>query len=361
MKGVYQKPKILASERTVFVGVDVHKKSFHVTARYDGEEVFHGGMQSRYEVLKMLLDRFEDCRVKVAYEAGPSGFWLYDRLMEDGIETIVVPPSLIPVESGNRVKTDRRDSRKLGRLFESGLLKNVHVLTEEERADRELLRTRRQLVHHRADVARQVKSKLLFHGIEIPFSETPYWSGEFREWIRGFATKHETMRKSFNPSIGLYEELTTRIREITSDVVALSLTEEYRDRVNILTTVPGIGSVTAMEILVELPRIERFSTHEELASYLGLTPSEYSTGEHIRHGRISRCGNKRVRTALVEASWKLIVKDSAMRAKYEKIKYRRGAKRAIVAIARMLSARVQTILLENEAYSYKVRRLKRVS
>ena len=361
MKRVYHKSGVIARGRDVFVGIDVHKKSFHVTAVCEGEEVFHCGMPSRYEVLKKLLDRFEDSRVSVAYKAGPCGFGLYDKLMSDGIETIVVPPSLIPVDSGNRVKTDRRDCRKLAVLFESGMLKRVHVLTEKERSDRELLRTRRQLVHHRADVARQVKSKLLFHGIEVPFPESSYWSGEFREWIRVFSTKRETLRKSFDPLIALYGDLTMRIREITNDVVALSCTRDYQDRVKILMTVPGIGRVTAMEILVELARIERFRTHEELASYLGLTPSEYSTGEHIRHGRKSRCGNKYVRTALVEASWKLIAKDSAMREKHEKIKYRRGAKRAIVANARMLSARVQTILLENEAYSHEVRRLVRVS
>jgi transposase len=345
----------------VFVWIDVHKESFHVTAICEGEEVFHGGMPSRYEILKKVLDRFEGCRVKVAYETGPSGFWLYYRLTADGIDTIVVPPSLIPVESGSRVKTDKRDNRKLARLLESGLLKEVHVLTEEERADRELLRTRRQLLHHRADVARQVKSELLFHGIEVPFSESPYWSGEFREWVRGFPAKHETLRKSFDPLITLYEELTIQIREITREVVALPLTESSSDQVKLLKTVPGIGPVTAMEILVEIPRIERFRTHEEIASYLGLTPSEHSTGEHIRHGRITRCGNKHVRTALVEVSWKLIKKDPLMREKYEKIKYRRGAKRAIIAVARMLSARIQTILLGNGAYSYTARRLRRVS
>jgi transposase len=151
-------------------------------------------------------------------------------------------------------------------------------------------------------VARQVKSKLLFHGIEVPFSESRHWADEFREWVREFPAKHETSRKSFDPLITVYEELTVRIREITRDVVALSLTGRYSDRVELLKTVPGIGTVTAMEILAEIPRIERFRTHEELASYLGLTPSEYSTGEHIRHGRITRCGNTRVRTVLVEAS-----------------------------------------------------------
>lgn len=261
MRRVYQKPRVLASGRDVFVGIDVHKKSFHVTARCEG-----GGDLSRRNAkqvcgIEEAPGSFQGLPHESANEAGPSGFWLYDRLMEDGIETIVVPPSLITVESGNRVKTNRRDSRKLSKLLESGLLKKVHVLTEKERSDRELVRTRRQLVHHRADVARQVKSELLFHGIGVPFPESPYWSGEFHEWIRGFSTKHATLRKSFDPLIRLYEDFTVRIREITKDVVELSITKDYRDRVKTLTTVPVIGTVTAMEILVELPRIEQFRTH----------------------------------------------------------------------------------------------------
>jgi transposase len=343
------------------VGIDVHKESFHVTAISEGEELFSGVIPSKYEDLRRLLDRFEGCRVKVAYEAGPSGFWLYDRLMADGIETIVVPPSLIPVESGNRVKTDRRDSRKLARLLERDLLKAVHVLTEQERADRDLVRTRRQLVQHRADVARQVKSKLLFHGLEAPLPESRSLSGQFREWLRAYPVRQESLRRSFEPLLTIYEELTVHIREITRQMVALSRSERYGERVALLETVPGIGKVTSMEILVELPRIERFPREQELASYLGLTPSQYSTGQFIRHGRITRCGNKYVRTALVQASWRLIRKDARMREDYESIKYRRGSKRAIVAIARMLSARIYTMLRGNEAYTCTERRLVRVS
>src|SRR5512135_3766315 len=152
MKGELQNKKVLVRGEGVFIGVDVHKESWHVTARTEGEEVFHGGIPSQYHALRKLLDRFKDCKIKVAYEAGPCGFWLYDRLTEEEIETIVVPPSLIPVESGNKVKTDKRDSRKLARLLENNMLKRVYVLSEEDRADRELLRTRRQILEHRSDV-----------------------------------------------------------------------------------------------------------------------------------------------------------------------------------------------------------------
>jgi transposase len=154
MRVTYQKSKILARSKTVYIGIDVHKDSWHVTARTEGEEVFHVRIPIQYHALKRLFDRLPACTIKVAYEAGPCGFWLYDKLTQDRIETIVVPPSLIPIESGNKVKTDKRDSRKL---------------TEEERTHREIVRTRRQLVEHRSNIARQIESKLLFHGIKSPF------------------------------------------------------------------------------------------------------------------------------------------------------------------------------------------------
>ena len=109
-------------------------------------------MPSQYHSLERLIARFSKCRIKVAYEAGPCRFWLHDKLAADGIETIVVPPSLIPIESGKRVKTDKRDSRKLAHLLERNMLKRVYVLNEAERADRELVRTRRQILEHRSDV-----------------------------------------------------------------------------------------------------------------------------------------------------------------------------------------------------------------
>ena len=158
MKGELRNKKVLVRGKEVFIGVDVHKESWHVTARMEGEEVFHGGIPSQYHALWRLLDRFKDCKIKVAYEAGPCGFWLFDKLAQEGVEVLVVPPSLIPIESGNKVKTDKRDSRKLAKLLESSMLKRVYVLSEEDRVDREWLRTRRQIVEHRNEVARQIKS-----------------------------------------------------------------------------------------------------------------------------------------------------------------------------------------------------------
>jgi len=349
MKGEVQEKKVLVRGKEVFIGVDVHKESWHVTARTEGEEIFHGRITSQYHVLQKLLDHFRDCKIKVAYEAGPCGFWLYDRLTEDAIETIVVPPSLIPIESGNKVKTDKRDSRKLAKLLESNMLKRVYVLSEEDRADRELLRTRRQVLEHRSDVARQIKSKLLFHGISSPLA-TERWTKGYIRWLRELTWGSKVLKVSFESLIELYEYLTEHLIKINQEVIELSRSRKYLPKVKLLKSVPGIGTLVGMELLVELSEMGRFRSAEALASYIGLTPSEYSTGQYVRQGRITRCGNKRVRTSLVESSWILIQKDPLMRSKYNQLKQFKGAKRAIIAIARKLIIRIRRILLSNEPY-----------
>jgi transposase len=308
-------------------------------------------LPSYYHALERIIARFPKCRIKVAYEAGPCGFWLYDKLTAEGIETIVVPPSLIPVESGNRVKTDKRDSRKLAHLLERNMLKRVYVLSEADRADRELVRTRRQILEHRSDVLRQIKSKLLFHGIKIPFSCDRTWTKKYVNWLKGLTLESEQLRIAFDYLIELCEYLTAQLIGISKQVVELAKSEKYSKKVQLLRSVPGIGVLVAIEMLVELQDVERFSSADKLAAYIGLTPSEYSTGQYVRQGRITRCGNKRVRTCAVEACWILITRDPLVRKKYDRLKRMKGAKRAIIAIARNLMVKIRRILLNNEPYA----------
>jgi len=336
--------------KDIYVGIDVHKESWQITVRTEGEEIFNGRIPGQYQSLKKFFERYQGCRMKVAYEAGPFGFWLSDKLTMDGIETLVVPPSLIPTESGNRVKTDRRDSKKLAKLLESNMLKRVYVLTPEEREHRDLLRTRRQIVDHRNDVARQIKSKLLFYGITPPLTTSERWSLTYIKWLRTLQFDTTYLRECLDLLIDLYEYLTRQIVRINKKVALLCRDKKYRDRIRLLCTAPGIGRLTAIEILVELQDMSRFESADELASFIGLTPSEYSTGERTRQGRITRCGNKRVRTYLVESTWILIAKDPAMRLKYLKLKNLRGGKRATIAIARKLLLVIRRMLLDNVPY-----------
>ena len=146
------------------------------------------------------------------------------------------------------------------------------------------------------------------------------------------------------------ENLNTQIEYQTKLIKNLAETEQYREQVKLLRSIPGIGILIAMEILVELFSIRRFASASQLAAFMGLTPSQHSSGEHIRMGRITRNGKGHLRAMLTEASWILIGKDQFLAKKYETLKHRAGAKRAIVAIARKLIVRVRRVLLDGVPY-----------
>jgi transposase len=351
MASKVKKSKINFKGKTVSIGIDMHKKSWRITALVEEEIVLGITLASpTYDAFEKILARFKGNHVRIVYEAGPGGFDLYDRLTDDGIECIVTPPSLIPTESGNRVKTDKKDSLKLAQMLERNMLKAVWVLSPEERAHRQLVRTRRQILNHRSDVMRQIKSLLLFNSIEIPFKSTQHWTGVFMNWLMKLDLGHEALNRSLKAQVDLFNYLNAEKKLLTKDVLQLAKDEKYAQRVDLLKTIPGIGPLSAIEILVEIQEITRFKTADELAAFLGLTPSQYSTGEYIRMGHITHAGNARVRTTLVESSWTLIGKDPEMGRKYEKIKNKRGGKKAIVAVARNLSGRIRRILLDQVPY-----------
>jgi transposase len=175
--------------------------------------------------------------------------------------------------------------------------------------------------------------------------------GPGQRGFRGFRGRGGAVLKiSFQSLIELYEYLTCQVIAVSRKVVELSRSKKYRKRAQFLRSVPDIGILIGMEILVEIQDLARFKRAEELASYIGLTPSEFWTGQYVRQGRITRCGNKRVRTCLVEASWILIQKDFGLRNKDDRLRQWKGAKRAILAIARHSIIRIRRILSDQEPY-----------
>jgi transposase len=335
--------------KAVFVGVDLHRFKWHVTVRTEDQELFSGTLPGQWEALQRLLDRYREDSINVVYEAGYFGFWLHDRVVAYGADCIVTPPSLLPQEYGNRVKTDRRDSRKFAYLLAKGMLKRVWVPRLEERYYRQVTRRRRQLIGDRVRAQNRIKAELRFYGVEIGETRGP-WTRSYvgRLWSIRFGNRW--MQESFQRLLEQYAFLTEQISQQTKLLRELSQTPHYRKRVEILRSVPGIGLIAAMELLVEFQDVSRFRRAEQIAAYVGLTPSQYSSAEKIRMGRITGAGKNGLRAILVEASWKLITKDGAMREKYERIKARAGAKRAIVAIARTLLLRSRRILLDGCPY-----------
>lgn len=338
-------------DEDLFVGIDLHKLRWHVTIRSAEIELFSNSIVGKWENLGRLLKRYKDCRIQAVYEAGYFGYWLFDLLTSHGAECIVTPPSLIPQEHGNRVKTDRLDSRKLARLLAKGMLKSVWVPSAEERFHRQVIRRRRQLVSDRVRTQNRIKAELQFYGIELP-SPRGKWTQVYFANLQRIKFKNHWMQQSFNQLLEQYDFLCIQIDKQTQLLKQLSQLPLYRDRVKILRSIPGIGILTAMEILLELQDVSRFRRAEQLAAYVGLTPSQYSSADKIRMGRITGIGKNTVRSALVESCWHLIRKDKAMRKRYEQIKARAGGKRAIVAVARKLLLCIRRLLLDNRPYVF---------
>jgi transposase len=340
----------VTSGEDLFVGIDLHKIRWHVTIRTFDVEFFSASIPGTWEALQRVLARYAGHRLAAVYEAGYFGFRLHDRLVAHGIPCIVTPPSLVPQEYGNRVKTDRRDSSKLAHLLAKGLLKRVWVPSEEELYHRQVIRRRRQLVRDRVRTQSRIKAELRFYGVHL---EEPRggWTQVYFESLRTINFGNRWMQESFNRLLEQYEFLSAQIDKQTKLLRELSETELYRDRMAILLSIPGIGVISAMELLLELQDVSRFRRAEQLAAYVGLTPSQYSSADKVRMGRITGIGKNTLRSLLVEASWTLIRKDQAMRAKYDRIKIRSGGKRAIVAIARTLLLRMRRMLLDKQAYA----------
>jgi transposase len=334
--------------KAIFMGIDVHELTYSVSLFFEGEELLNTTYPSDTKHLKKLLVRYKAFRVHAVYEAGPFGYTLRDWLKSEGVEIIVTPPSKLPVAVGDRVKTDKRDARKLAHLLSCGLLRGVPVPDKRKREDRDLLRTRDQLVDQRRRIFLQVQSKLRFHG--IPLRCRQLITRKNREQILAQPGIGESLRASFRYLLDCYDYYTEKLKEIRQAVLALSQDEAYRRGVEILKGIPGVGIFTALSFLLEMPDMRVFDSNEKVGSYLGLTSSEYSSGEHQHQGRITRCGNSKIRWLLIQCSWKLITGDVAMKSFYERIKRRRGGKRAIVAVARKLSGRMRTVLMRNEFY-----------
>lgn len=339
--------------KRLFVGIDLHRRQWHVTIRTeDGLVLFRNGIAGHWPALQQVLEPYRTAaHIASAYEAGYFGFHVHDQLVAYGVDSLVTPPNLIPTAVGNKVKTDRLDSNRLAELLQAGLLKRVHVPTPEERAHREVARRRRQLLEDRVRTQNRIKAQLRLSSIEVDHEPTGAWSARFLRELDALQLGDAYQQHSFQVLLEQYHFLATQIDALTEQLRGLAEHDKYRDRVALLTTIPGLGWLSAIEILLELQDVARFRRAGPLAAYVGLTPAQYSSGEQVRMGRITRQGKPTLRMLLIQVAWRLIAKDPAMRTKYEELRGRAGGKRAIVAIARILLGRIRHVLLAQEPYA----------
>jgi transposase len=345
---------ILSGEE-VFVGLEDSKKTWKLCVRSGGVIVHETAMPAEYEgIHNYFKNRFPRCRLKVIYEAGFSGFNLHDQLEADGWECVVTPPHTVTQEKVQLKKNDRTDCRRLARNLENGDYHVCFVPDRELREDRQLSRVCQQLD---ADVKRtcnRIRRGLEFHGLDREFPAGP-WSQAMYARARKYIEESQTsdsLRFSFDILFRELEQLRRMKAEVVLRLRKLARSGRYKESVALLKSAPGVGELTAVRLALEWGDLSRFKRKEDFASFLGLVPSDHSSGEQEHQGHITKQGNRSVRSWLVESSWRALRTDPVLLAKFKRVLASCGSKKkAIVAVARKLALRLRKVLLTGEPYA----------
>ena len=292
------------STSVIYVGLDVHKDSIAIAVAGEGQAAAENWKTIPYDgvrlrkALKMLGK--DGTLLKVCYEAGPTGFGLCRHLRKAGIDCVVVAPSLVPGKPGDRVKTDRRDARRLAHYLRSGDLTAVYVPDEAQEAIRDLERARDDAKCAERVARHQLSKFLLRHDRHWEYTT---WTRKHRQWIRGQKFDYPAQQRVLEDYLKAVEDLAERVERLTTQMEELVQDTVLAPLVQALQAFRGISMVSAVTIAAEVGELRRFGTAQQFMSYVGLIPSEDSTGQRRRQGPITRCGNGHLRRILVEAAW----------------------------------------------------------
>ena len=292
--------------RSMFVGLDVHKETIDVSiAEGDrhGEVRHYGVIASDLEPLDKVVRalRAPDRTLHFVYGAGPCGFGIHRHLTTHGQDCVVVSPSMIPKRSGDRVTTDRRDSQMLARLHRAGELRAIYIPDARDEAMRDLVRAREDAVGVGTQAKYRLKAFLLRQGRRYPGREG--WTLPYRRWLTDLSfpsAPQHIARQEYRDAI---DETERRIERLTEQLRQLAPTWRGAPVVAALQALRGVSFVTAVALVAELGDLTRFRHPRELMAYLGLVPSEHSSGPTVRRGAITKAGNPHVRHLLAEAAW----------------------------------------------------------
>lgn len=333
--------------KTIYLGMDVHKESYSLTAVCEGEIVKSDKIFADPQLLINYCRKFfRNASIVSAYEAGFCGFSLHRSLINNQIDNLVVHPSSIEMATNDRVKTDKRDSLKIATQLSLGRLKSVYIPSIEQEACRSITRLRATLAKQKTRCVNRIKGFLHYNGIKVDWGRACKKS---MLKLRQLEIKPD-LKLCLELMIGEWEKADKDIRTCEDHLVDQSkrdiLEEIYR-------SVPGVGSIIARVLSNELGDMSQFANERQLFSYCGLTPCEYSSGNKSYKGHITRQGKATLRMHLTQAAWRAIKKDATLEEAFERISVRAGRKRAIQAIARKLVGRIRSCLNKKELYEIK--------
>ena len=349
------KKKISFIDQSIYVGIDVHKKSWTIAicSQHRVYRPFTISPPSCEVLIDYLEKNFPGGNYICAYEAGFSGFGLCEALNGQGIQCIVINAADIPTsDRDSEFKSDQRDATKIAKSLRSGELRCIHIPSKKLQGDRAIARLHDQF---KRDVVRQkcrIKSLLFFFGVKIPdgYDNKGRWSRPFIKWLYEVELATPNATEVIRHQMGQFIYVLGMKRNCATWLKRISRHAPYKAQADLLESIPGIGRLTAIKLLLQLGPIDRFSTRESLCNYVGLVPSTHNSGERIRQGRLTRRGHTQLRVMLIEAAWVAIGVDPALSHCYEDLKKRMVAQKAIVRIARKLLSRIRYVLRHEESY-----------
>jgi transposase len=340
----------------VFAGLDVDKRSISVT--FTDHQGFIRSLRMPYDVehlVNHVRKHFSDQKVAFAYEAGPTGYGLYDGLEAQAYRCLIASPSMIPRAPGQRVKTNRLDSRGLSENLRGGQLKSIHVPTPIYRELRHLTQLRDTVVSEVMAIKQRIKSLLLFEGIDFPPAPAgSQWSFLVKDKLRKLACS-KTVRFKLDQLLDRLEFSEKQVVRTTKEIRRFCLSDcELSQCIKYVMSICGIGWIVASQLLARIGDWREIKNVRQLAGFLGLVPTEHSTGERTERGSITHTGDGRLRSKLIQAAWSAIRQDAELREFYRSV-YRthprdRASRVAIVAVARKLTTRISAVLMQQRPY-----------
>ena len=292
-------------EFSKYVGMDVHKATIAVSiAEAGGGEVrYLGEIANSAEAIAKLVKQLRKGNAQLAfcYEAGPCGYGIHRQLTDLGWDCHVIAPSLIPKKPGDRVKTDRRDSEMLARLHRAGELTAVWVPDEVQEGLRDLTRAREDMKHLQRQAKQRLSAFLLRHG--MCFAGKSNWTQAHFRWLEGLKFGQPVQQIVFQEYVDIVKVLTKRVGSLDQQLDRAASESVFWPVIENLMALRGINLLTAVTIVAEIGDLKRFASAPQLMAYLGLVPSEYSSGPSKSRGGITKTGNSHVRRVLVEAAW----------------------------------------------------------
>lgn len=341
--------------QTIFTGMDIHKASWDLGIYLN--DMFLKNVHQKPNPSLMaayLKEHFPGAKYKAAYEAGKFGFWIQRQLTQLGIECLIINPADIPRSQKDTLhKTDLRDARNLGLRLQSGVLKSIHIPTEQQEADRVLFRHRKRIWKDITRCKNRIKGCLAFSGIDLPEQyDNANWCYNFIVWLKALDCRQTSRRNALNYMIAQMEFLRKELLKISNDVRKMMREQRYKTNYYLLRTIPGIGPLTAASLLVEIGDVKRFETFYHLNSFVGLLPMEHSSGESENKGILTVRKHRQLRSDLVESAWTAKRTDPAMSLYFQEQVKRKDSNIVIIKIARKLLNRIRYVLVNQTAYEY---------